>query len=106
MTKLCVTEFGWPSAGDLGGVKAGFEFARDNTLEEQRDWIPRALSLMEEMKFVWLAIIWNFNYAPQAGYDINNDNVPYSLIGPGFTFRPAYDSIGYWQADYQSRRGE
>ena len=104
-TRLCVTEFGWPSAEDLDGVKAGFEFAKDNTLAEQRDWIPRALSLMQEFKFVWLAVIWNFNYGPQAGYAIDNDNVPYSLIGPGYNFRPAYDAIRGWQADYQSRLG-
>ena len=29
-----------------------------------------------------------FQFWSQAGYDIGNDNVPYSLIGPGFTFRP------------------
>ena len=99
-TRLCVTEFGWPSAEDLDGVRPGFEFALDNTLAEQAAWIPRALANMQEWGFVWLAIIWNFNYAPQAGWAIENDNVPYSLIGPGFTFRPAYDTIRAWQTNY------
>ena len=103
--KLCVTEFGWPSAEDLGGARQGFEFALDNTLDEQAEWIPKAMGNMEEWGFVWLAMIWNFNYGPQAGYAISNDNVPYSLIGPGFTFRPAYDSIRTWQRDYLARTG-
>ena len=105
-TKLCVTEFGWASAEDLDGARPGFEFALDNTLAEQAEWIPRALSNMEDWGFVWLAFIWNFNFGPQAGYDITNDNVPYSLIGPGFKFRPAFDAIRDWQHDYLVRAGQ
>lgn len=104
--KLCVTEFGWASTEGLQGTRAGFEFAGDNTLEEQKTWITEALSNMEQWGFVWLAFIWNLNYGPQAGYDYNNDNVPYSLIGPGFTFRPAYDGIKDWVADYKKRTGQ
>lgn len=104
-TKLCVTEFGWPVSEDLEGYPRGFEFAADNSLEEQAEYFPQALSLMEEWDTVWLAFIWNFNYAPQAGWDPNNDNVPYSLIGPGFSFRPAYDAIREWQASYRERTG-
>ena len=104
-TMLCVTEFGWPSSEDLGGARQGFEFSLDNSLAEQAEWIPKAMSNMEAWGFVWLAFVWNFNFAPQAGYAINNDSVPYSLIGPGFTFRPAYDSIRAWQQDYLARAG-
>lgn len=104
-TKLCVTKFGWPSAQDLEGVREGFDFAFDNTLEEQADWIQNAMSSMDEWDFVWLAFIWNFNHGPYAEWAIDNDNVPYSLIGPGFSFRPAYDAIRAWQRDYQTRTG-
>ena len=103
-TKLCVTEFGWATSEDLGGARQGFEFSLDNTLAEQAEWITKAMSNMEDWGFVWLAFVWNFNFAPQAGYDSSNDNVPYSLIGPDFTFRPAYDSIRAWQQDYLARR--
>lgn len=104
-TKLCVTEFGWAVSEDLEGYPNGFEFAQDNTLEEQAEWFPIAFDFMEESEFVRLAIVWNFNYAPQAGYSKDNDNVPYSLIGPGYTFRPAYEAIGSWVADYKTRTG-
>ena len=101
--RLCVTEFGWPSSQDLDGFPAGFEFAQDNTLAEQAQWTAQAMSNMEDWRFVWLAFIWNFNYGPQAGYAVDNDNVPYSLIGPEFKFRPAYDAIRGWQQDYLAR---
>lgn len=95
--KLCITEFGWASTEDLSGYPAGFEFANDNTLEEQARWTIQALDMMNsEWDFVWLAFIWNLNYGPQAGWDPTNDNVPYSIIGPEFNHRPVYSSIGQW----------
>lgn len=94
--KLCITEFGWASTEDLGGFPRGFEFATDNTLQEQADWTIEALDLMDKWGFVWLAFIWNFNYGPQAGWATDNDNVPYSIIGKDWKFRPAYDAIIAW----------
>jgi polysaccharide biosynthesis protein PslG len=101
--KLCVTEFGWASTEDLPGYPPGFEFAVDNTLEEQRDWTIEAVSNMEEWDIVWLAFLWNLNYGPQAGWATDNDNVPYSIIGKDWAFRPVYDAIGEWQRDYEAR---
>lgn len=103
--KLCVTEFGWPSSEDIGKARSGFEFAADNTLEEQKTFTVEALNNMEQWGFVWLAFIWNFNYGPQAGWDPNNDNVAYSLIGPNFKFRPAYDAVRDWETEYKKRAG-
>ncbi|MEP6986755.1 MAG: hypothetical protein ABI970_14205 [Chloroflexota bacterium] len=97
--KLCITEFGWASTEDLGGYPKGFEFANDNTLQNQADYIVQALDLMKKWGFVQLAFIWNFNYGPQAGWATDNDNVPYSIIGKDWKFRPAYDAIIKWSAD-------
>ncbi len=101
--KLCVTEFGWPSAEGLDGVPEGFGFALDNTLEEQRDFTVRALNNMVEWDIVQLAFLWNLNYGAQAGWDPNNDNVAYSIIGPGFQFRPVFDAVRDWNREYESR---
>ena len=103
--KLCVTEFGWASTEDLGGYPPGFEFANDNTLEEQRLWTIEALDNMERWGTVWLAFLWNFNYGPQAGWDPTNDNVPYSIIGKDWNFRPVYDALREWQAERRGTRG-
>ncbi len=102
-TKICVTAFGWASAEDLGGAPQGFEFALDNSLAEQADWTSRALSNMEDWGWVWLAFVWNFDYGPFADYATTNDNVLYSLIGPGERLRPAYHSLREWQRDYLAR---
>ncbi len=91
--KLCVTEFGWPATEDLQGYPVGFEFANDNTLEEQAQYIDEAIQLMDQWGFVWLAFLWNLNYGPQAGWDATNDNVPYSLLRPNWQTAPAYEAI-------------
>ncbi|MDX2161857.1 MAG: beta-galactosidase [bacterium] len=101
--RLCVTEFGWASAEGLDGVPEGFGFAQDNTLEEQRDFTVAALENMVEWDIVQLAILWNLNYGPQAGWDANNDNVPYSIIGPGFQFRPVFDAVRDWNRTYEAQ---
>ena len=100
--KLCVTEFGWASAEGLDGVPEGFEFASDNTLEEQRDFTVGAIENMREWDTVWIAILWNLNYGAQAGWDANNDNVPYSIIGPNSYFRPVFDAVRDWNRAYES----
>ena len=100
--KLCVTEFGWPSTEDLSGSPEGFGFADDNTLEEQAEFTVAALNNMEDWGFVRLAFIWNLNYGAQAGWDPSNDNVPYSLIGPDTTFRPAFDAVKEWLVEHHA----
>ncbi|MBE2266806.1 MAG: hypothetical protein IAE80_01155, partial [Anaerolinea sp.] len=100
---LCVTEFGWPSAEGLEGVRQGFEFANDNTLEEQRDFTVLALEFMSDPENkVQLAFLWNLNYGAQAGWAVDNDNVPYSIIGPNFVFRPVFDAVRDWNRAYEA----
>jgi hypothetical protein len=91
--KLCITEFGWASTEGLGGFPAGFEFANDNTLDEQAQFLGEAIQSMNDWGFVWLAFVWNLNYGPQAGWNATNDNVPYSLLRPNWVPAPAYEAI-------------
>ena len=104
--KLCVTEFGWASTEDMDGSPPGFGFADDNTLEEQDEWTIEALDLMSEWDTVWLAFVWNLNYGAQAGWDSNNDNTPYSIIGKDWNFRPVYGSITEWAQAYNASIGQ
>lgn len=91
--RLCITEFGWATTEDLNGFPVGFEFANDNTLAEQAQFIGEAIDLMDEWGFVWLAFVWNLNYGAQAGWDATNDNVPYALLRPEWQTAPAYEVI-------------
>lgn len=90
---LCVTEFGWASAEGFDGYPPGFEFALDNTLEEQAAWDVRAFQLMREWGFVRLAFLWNLDYS-QLGWGPRDPNAPYALIDFQGIARPAYGAIG------------
>ncbi len=101
--RLCITEFGWATMEGLGeGYPTNFEFALDNTLEEQSEWTIEALNNMDEWDNVWLAFIWNLNYGAQIGWDTANDNTPYSIIGPDFAHRPVWDAIIEWSNGRQA----
>jgi hypothetical protein len=91
-TPLCVTEFGWASAEGFEGHPPGFEFALDNTLEEQAKWNVEAFQLMREWGFVRLAFLWNLNYS-QLGWGPEDPNAPYGIIDLNGAPRPAFHAI-------------
>lgn len=93
-TPLCVTEFGWASVeGMQGNPRPGFEFAIDNSLEEQADNIIEAFGLMHEWDFVWLAFLFNLDYSPKAGGDTQDDSTLFSITTPQGSPRPAFDAL-------------
>ena len=90
--QLCVTEFGWASTEGTGGTPPGFEFADDNTLQEQADWAVQAFQLQREWGITWLAFFWNLDYGPK-GLGPEDNNVPYSILFPNGSPRPAFDAL-------------
>jgi hypothetical protein len=92
--KLCITEFGWATTEGLTSQpRPGFEFANDNTLAEQAQFFDEAIQSMNSWGFVWLAFVWNLNYGAIVDWGSGDDNVPYSLLRPGWAPAPAYDVI-------------
>jgi hypothetical protein len=92
---ICITEFGWPSREGLRDdlvVRPGFEFATDNTQQEQADYIVDAFNQFRELGYVRLAILFNLNL-----YVIDNpessDNVLWSMLDSNGAPRQAYWSV-------------
>ncbi len=59
------TEFGWAVSGN---PQPGYEYARDNTPEEQARWIAEAYLIADEWGWVGPMFLWNLDYgltAPQ-----------------------------------------
>jgi polysaccharide biosynthesis protein PslG len=92
-TPLCVTEFGWATAEGFDGYPPGFEFALDNTLQEQAEWDVEAFKLMREWGFVRLAFLWNLNYS-QLGWGPEDPNAPYALLDFNGAGRLAFGAVG------------
>jgi len=93
-TPLCVTEFGWATSEGYDGTPQGFEFALDNTLEEQAQWDVEAFQLMREWGFVKQAYLWNLDYSYKGGGGATDPNAPYSILDLKGAPRPAYWAVG------------
>ncbi len=90
--KLCVTEFGWASSEGYTEYPPGFEFALDNTLQDQATYIVQAFNQMKESNDVWLAFLFNFDFGNK-GNGPTDDPVPYSIIDTQGHPRPAFDAV-------------
>ena len=78
----------------MGGYPQGFEFALDNTLQEQADFDVQAFQLMRQWGFVRLAFLWNLDYANKGPQEPTDPNAPYSIVDFQGSARPAFGAIG------------
>ncbi len=92
-TPLCVTRFGWASAEGIGEPATGFEFAYDNTPQEQADYIVEAFQTMHDGKFVRLAILFNLDYASSNRDAEQGPGSLFSVLMPYGSPRPAFQAI-------------
>ena len=90
--KLCVTEFGWASSEGYDELPVGFEFAQDNTLEEQAEWLVEAFQQMRNSDDVWLAFVFNYDFGNK-GSGPTDDPVPYSIVDINGIPRPAFGAL-------------
>lgn len=90
----CVTEFGVATQEGVGSV-SGFEWAANNTQQNQADWVTQGMSLCKQ----WgcrLMILWNLDYGPATG--AVNDNALYSFLDMGWGKRPVFSAVKNWCA--------
>lgn len=90
--KLCITEFGWASSEGYAEYPPGFEFAQDNTLQDQANYIVQAFTQMHDSGDVWLAFLFNFDFGNK-GNGPTDDPVPYSIIDTQGIPRPAFSAL-------------
>jgi polysaccharide biosynthesis protein PslG len=90
--KLCVTEFGWASSEGYDTYPQEFEFAQDNTLEEQATYIVQAFQQMKASGDVWLAFLFNFDFGNKGGGPTDR-TVPYSIVDLVGAPRPAFSAV-------------
>jgi hypothetical protein len=76
------TEFRWAVSGN---PQAGYEYARDNTLEEQAKWITEAYQWAKQQGWVGPMFLWNLDYGVTApGSELANF---------GILNTPAYNAL-------------
>jgi len=88
--QIWFTEFGWASAVP---APAGYEFAGDNTEQEQGDYLVRAFALARSRGYVGPMMVWNLSYAPSAEADDRYAKAAFGLLRRDWTARPAYYAL-------------
>lgn len=90
--RIWATEFGWASVDGLGvDPVAGYEYASDNTEEEQATYIVRAYEMGRSWGWVGPMFLWNLNFAPVCG--VHDEKAAFSIVYEDWTPRPAYDAL-------------
>jgi hypothetical protein len=80
--RIWPTEFGWASTGS---PHPGYEYAAQNTADEQAQFIVRAYQMMKSWGWVGPAFLWNLNY--------NLTAPDKELAAFGIAGRPAYSAL-------------
>lgn len=78
--KLWVTEFGW--AVGSGTLPAGYEYAADNSREEQAGWTSQAFSIGRNSGYVGAMFLWNLNFAIVMP---GSEQALWGVYGPNFS---------------------
>jgi hypothetical protein len=90
--QLWVTEFGWPSTENMGGMDTtGWEYGREVSERQQAAYIVRAFQMGDERPWVGTMFLWNLNLATIWGS--GNPASAYSLLRPDGSYRPAYPAL-------------
>jgi len=80
------TEFGW-AVSHMPQV--GYEYAADNTLEEQAGWTVEAYQMGKQWGWVGTAFLWNLDYGLTA---TGTELAQWGLLQPGGPV-PAYHAL-------------
>jgi hypothetical protein len=74
---IWATEFGWASSGNPA---AGYEYARDNTLQEQAQWTVEAYQLAKSWGWAGTMFLWNLDYGVTAS---GTELAQWGVLQPG-----------------------
>ncbi|NLS77752.1 MAG: hypothetical protein GXY76_10875 [Chloroflexi bacterium] len=90
--KIWITEFGWASVQGLGVPPArGYEYAADNTEDEQAQYIVRAYQMGRNYGFVGVMFLWNLNFGPVSG--ASDEKAAFGIVRPDWGARPAFAAL-------------
>ncbi len=71
--QLWATEFGW---GVTGSPAPGYEYEKDNTPDEQAQWLVGAYRYAKQWGWVGVMFVWNLDFG-----NSNADNRAFAIYG-------------------------
>lgn len=88
--QIWVTEIGWATANNT----PGYEYGNSNTLEEQGQYLERAMQMARFDYAPWVGamFVWNLNFSVTAA-DKLNETASFAVLNPDWSPRPAYTKL-------------
>ncbi len=101
---MCVTEFGWASVENLTrkdgspitSAPPGFDFALDNTEQQQAQWIVQGFGILRRLGYVRFGTVFNLDFIQKIGQNPDEpggDPALYSVIRQNGAPSPAFEAI-------------
>ncbi|MCS7001677.1 MAG: hypothetical protein NZ518_02395 [Dehalococcoidia bacterium] len=88
--QIWLTEFGWASSPQ---PPAKFAYARDNTEEQQAQYLVRAFQIAREAGYIGPMFVWNLNFAKHAEPDDRWGKQAFAILDRLNQPRPAYRAL-------------
>jgi len=85
--RIWPTEFGWASSPT---PVVNYEYAADNTLEEQAQWTVRAYQMMKAWGWVGPAFLWNLNFKVVAP---GSEQAQWGIVDEAWNPLPVYQAL-------------
>lgn len=85
--KIWPTEFGWASSPSPSG---GYEYAADNSLQDQADWTVRAYQMGRNWGWVGPMFLWNLNFKVVAP---GSEQAQWGIVDGGWGPMPVYNAL-------------
>ncbi len=92
--QIWLTEFGWDACADFGASAPGYEYCELTSSQRQAEYIVRAFGIGKE-RWPWMGVmfLWNLNYATIPEIAPSDEKFAWSVLGPGFVNRPAFEAV-------------
>lgn len=86
------TELGWASVDGTGASPAkGYEYAQDNSEQNQAEFIVRAYQIAKSWGWVGPMFLWNLNFAPVAG--AGDEKAAFGIVRADWGRRAAFNAL-------------
>ncbi|HYN87058.1 MAG TPA: LysM domain-containing protein, partial [Ardenticatenaceae bacterium] len=85
--QIWVTEFGWAVSDS---PHTGYEYAKDNTYDEQAEWIVKSYEMAEEWGWVGAMFLWNLNFQAIAP---ESEAAAFGIVNISWQGFPSYHAI-------------
>jgi spore germination protein YaaH len=90
--RIWATEFGWASVEGLGVAPvSGYEYAADNTQDEQARYIVKAYQMAKAWGWVGPMFLWNLNFGPVSG--ARDEKAAFGIVRSDWGARPAFAAL-------------